>query len=78
MFRERSAHFLASIGTRWIRDLGLGGLLGAGNINYLLDTAPLRQFLGDRLELARVAGHTARAIPQVRKIRLIGFYLGWT
>ncbi|MBK9755238.1 MAG: patatin-like phospholipase family protein [Nannocystis sp.] len=53
------ARNLASIGTRWIRDLGLGGLLGAGNINYLLDTAPLRQFLGDRLELARVAGHIA-------------------
>ncbi|MBK7824227.1 patatin-like phospholipase family protein [Nannocystis sp.] len=53
------ARNLASIGSRWIRDLGLGGLLGAGNINYLLDTAPLRQFLGDRLELARVAGHIA-------------------
>ena len=53
------ARNLASIGTRWIRDLGLGGLLGAGNINYLLDTTPLRQFLGDRLELARVAGHIA-------------------
>ncbi len=53
------ARNLASISGRWIRDLGLGGLLGAGNINYLLDTAPLRQFLGDRLELARVAGHIA-------------------
>jgi len=53
------ARNLASISGRWIRDLGLGGLLGAGNINYLLDTTPLRQFLGDRLELARVAGHIA-------------------
>lgn len=50
---------LASIGSRWARDLGLGGLLGAGNINYLLDTSPLREFLAARLDIARTAAHIA-------------------
>ncbi len=54
------ARNLASIGTRWVRDLGLGGLLGAGNINYLLDTGPLRDFLARHLDLARVREHIDR------------------
>ncbi len=53
------ARNLASIGTRWVRDLGLGGLIGAGNINYLLDTSPLRAFLGERLSLDRAREHVA-------------------
>ena len=53
------ARNLAVIGTRWLRDLGLGGVLGAGNINYLLDTSPLRGFLRDQLPLDAVAGHIA-------------------
>lgn len=53
------ARNLASIGTRWVRDLGLGGLIGAGNINYLLDTSPLRAFLGERLSLTRAREHIA-------------------
>ncbi|MEW5848347.1 MAG: patatin-like phospholipase family protein [Myxococcota bacterium] len=36
---------LASIGTRWMRDLSLGGLWGGGQINHLLDTAPLRKLV---------------------------------
>jgi NTE family protein len=50
---------LAGLGTRWLRDLSLGGVLGAGTINYLLDTAPLRAFLGERLKVARIAEHLA-------------------
>ena len=53
------ARNLAAIGTRWVRDLGLGGWLGAGNINYLLDTSPLRSFLGEHLKLDRAAEHIA-------------------
>jgi NTE family protein len=50
---------LAALGTRWVRDLSLGGIVGAGTINYLLDTAPLRGFLREHLEVARIAGHLA-------------------
>jgi NTE family protein len=50
---------LIGIGTRWIRDLAMGGVLEGGNINYLLDTSPLRTYLGDRLQLERAREHVA-------------------
>lgn len=53
------ARNLAGIGTRWLRDLALGGVLGAGNINFLLDTGPLRAYLAARLDLGRVQEHVA-------------------
>jgi len=48
---------LASIGSRWIRDLSGGGLLGGHSINYLLDSAPLRAMLAERLPFARLRRH---------------------
>lgn len=50
---------LAAIGGSWLRDLSLGGLLGASPTNFLLDTAPLRALLADRLPLARIGEHLA-------------------
>lgn len=50
---------LASIGTSWIRDLSLGGVLGTGPLNYLLDTSPLRAFFDAHLRVERIAGHIA-------------------
>lgn len=58
VFRS-DARNLTSIGTRWIRDLAMGGMIGAGNINFLLDTSPLRTYLGDRLHIARAREHVA-------------------
>ncbi len=48
---------LMGIGSRWIRDLSSGGLLGPSRINYLLDTEPLRRLLTGTLPLSRIAGH---------------------
>jgi NTE family protein len=48
---------LASIGSRWMRDLGGGGFLGGNSINYLLDPAPLRKLLTEVLPLARMRRH---------------------
>ncbi len=48
---------LAATGSRWMRDLGGGGLLGGNSINYLLDPAPLRRLLTDVLPLARMRRH---------------------
>lgn len=48
---------LTAIGGTWIRDLSLGGLFGTGEINYLLDTGPLRAFLRERLPMRRAAEH---------------------
>lgn len=50
---------LLGIGTRWIRDLSLGGILGAARANYLLDTRPLREMLEKLIRFDRVAEHLA-------------------
>ena len=46
---------LARIGSRWIRDIAGGGLLGRSGVNHLLDTSPLRGLLTARLGLERTA-----------------------
>ena len=48
---------LLSIGTRWIRQLGAGGMLGASAANALLDTTPLARLLEAELPTARIAEH---------------------
>jgi NTE family protein len=48
---------LASIGSRWLRDLSAGGLVGKTGINYLLDSAPLRQLISRELPLGRMRRH---------------------
>jgi NTE family protein len=51
------ARGLVSIGSRWIKDLSAGGLLGPSKINYLLDTEPLRELLAETLPVSRLALH---------------------
>ncbi len=51
------ARGLVAIGSRWIKDLSAGGLLGSSRINYLLDTEPLRQMLAETLPVSRLAQH---------------------
>jgi NTE family protein len=51
------ARGLFAIGSRWMKDLSSGGLLGSSRINYLLDTAPLRELLADTLPVSRLAQH---------------------
>lgn len=48
---------LASIGTRWVRDLSVGGLLGKTSINYLLDPSPLRELVRSGIPLGRMRRH---------------------
>src|SRR5512138_760509 len=48
---------LASIGSRWIRDLSAGGLLGSNRINYLLDPAPLRRLIETEIPFGRMRRH---------------------
>lgn len=45
---------LLSIGTRWLGDLSAGAIFGSGHINYLLDTAPLREMLERRIAFDRL------------------------
>jgi NTE family protein len=46
---------LVGIGSRWIKDLSAGGLLGSSKINYLLDTAPLGKLLAETLPISRLS-----------------------
>ncbi len=50
---------VASIGSRWIRNLTSGGLVTLRQVNHLLDTTPLRQLLTERIPLDRVPAHIA-------------------
>lgn len=45
---------LSSLGIRWIRDLSLGGMLGQSRSTYLLDSQPLRDFLGGKIDFSSV------------------------
>jgi NTE family protein len=42
-------------GMRWLRDFSLGGLIGGGTVQSLLDAAPLRRFLVRHLPLAPIS-----------------------
>ena len=48
---------LASIGAGWARELTSLGRRGRPKINYLLDTAPLRQLLEETLRIERLEEH---------------------
>jgi NTE family protein len=48
---------LAGIGSRWVRDLSGGGLLGRSGINYLLDPSPLRVLLREKIPIGRLRRH---------------------
>jgi len=53
---------LGALGARFIRDLSLGGLIGGGTVQSLLDTTPLRAFMAAHLPMAGIseairAGH---------------------
>ncbi len=48
---------LAGIGSRWLRDLSAGGLIGKTGINFLLDSAPLRGLIESEIPLGRMRRH---------------------
>jgi NTE family protein len=48
---------LAGIGSRWIRDLSAGALVGKSGINYLLDPAPLRTLVENVIPIGRMRRH---------------------
>src|SRR3989338_2567087 len=45
---------LFKISTQWMRDIGFGGMLGAGHIKSLLDTTPLRRLLKTLIEFEKI------------------------
>jgi NTE family protein len=50
---------LGTIGLRWVRDLTFGGAIGHVGSKALLDTAPLRRLLSERIPLHRIRENVA-------------------
>ncbi|MDR3606393.1 MAG: patatin-like phospholipase family protein [Oligoflexia bacterium] len=53
IFRTDTFSFVRQ-GAQWWRDLSIGGLLGSSRVTYLLDAAPLRRFLSDKIDFANL------------------------
>src|SRR6266446_6941978 len=54
---------LFSIGSRWLRDLMLGGMLPCrAHANHLLDTSPLRDFLTATIDFKSIAHHIGHQV----------------
>lgn len=45
---------IGKLGARWFRDLTSGGSLGRERITHLLDSSPLRKFLGDKIDFEQI------------------------
>ena len=45
---------LGVLGSRWVRDLSLGGMLGRTRSTHLLNTAPLQEFLLERMHFDQI------------------------
>lgn len=50
---------LSRIGIRWLADLSIGGLIGSGHGQSLLDTAPLRRLLSRTIDFHAIRGNIA-------------------
>jgi NTE family protein len=48
---------LAGIGARWLRALSAGPLVGSSRVNYLLDSAPLRDLIEGEIPIGRMRRH---------------------
>ncbi len=50
------ASSIATLGTKWLKTVGMGGIVTQKRANHLLNTEPLRQLLKQELQLDRLAG----------------------
>ena len=53
---------LGRLGMKWVRELGLGGMLGKGTVTHLLDSGPLHELVRSKVDFSQIqrniqAGH---------------------
>lgn len=53
---------IASLGSKWLRTVGMGGLSGTHKANHLLNTDPLRKLLNQELHLDRLQQYFKQGI----------------
>ena len=46
---------LAGLGTRWLKDLGMGAMLGTPRSTHLLDSSPLRELLSQQVDFETIS-----------------------
>jgi NTE family protein len=58
------ARKMLRVGGAWLRELAGGGVLGARDVNFLLDTTPLRDYLRTHLPVPRMRRHIRTGVLQ--------------
>ena len=59
---------LLKIGSGWLRDLTIGGVLGSSHAVHLLDTTPLQNYLRDRIDFGEI--HRRVALGEIRGVSI--------
>ncbi len=67
---------LASTARKMAMDMALGGLIGGGRMDALMNTAPLRAFLGKHMDFSGIAGSVARGDLYALAITATGYHSG--
>ncbi|HZG31695.1 MAG TPA: patatin-like phospholipase family protein [Sphingopyxis sp.] len=70
------ARALARTGGKLALDMALGGLIGAGRVDALVDAAPLRRFLGGHLRFDGIAEAIAKGDLHAVAITATGYHSG--
>ena len=58
------AFSLGKLGLAWMKDLSSGGALGSAKSTHVLDSAPLREFLGERISFEQIKRNLSTGILQ--------------
>lgn len=69
---------LATLGFRWIKDIGSGGVLGKARANHLLDTSPLRELLTREFAIDRLREHFRSGLLRGVAISATNYHSGTT
>ncbi len=67
---------LASTARKMVMDMALGGLIGGGRLDALMNTAPLRAFLGAHMDFSGVADSVKRGDLYALAITATGYHSG--
>lgn len=67
---------LASTARKMAMDMALGGLIGGGRLDALMNTAPLRAFLGSHMDFSGIADSVQRGDLHALAITATGYHSG--
>ena len=65
---------LGKTSLQWMRDLSFGGLMGGGEAKSLLDTAPLRELIQEKIPLHRIKNHITQGFLHAVGVTATNYY----